>query len=154
MRHPTWGIVTPGYFIPDDADPQFGALSEFVIDRAIGDWSDFLAQRGSIEIAINVPIGFFQRPEALRYLCEKMPNHPAFAGLIIEINAVEIIRNLELAKSVSMQLRFHNIGISIDDLGMEWPSLTGMSDFPFIELKVDRKFVTAQSSACVTLFGR
>jgi EAL domain-containing protein (putative c-di-GMP-specific phosphodiesterase class I) len=71
-----------------------------------------------------------------------MPNDPAFEGLIIEINAVEIIRSLPLAKSVATQLRFHNIGISIDDLGMEWPSLTGMSDFPFIELKVDRKFVT------------
>jgi EAL domain-containing protein (putative c-di-GMP-specific phosphodiesterase class I) len=38
MRHPTWGIVTPAYFIPDDGDPQFRALSEFVIDQAIHDW--------------------------------------------------------------------------------------------------------------------
>ena len=24
--HPTWGIITPAYFIPDDADPQLGLL--------------------------------------------------------------------------------------------------------------------------------
>jgi EAL domain-containing protein (putative c-di-GMP-specific phosphodiesterase class I) len=142
MRHPTWGIVTPGYFMPDDSDPKFSALSEFVVDQAIRDWHDFLWQRGAIEIAINLPMAFFQQPEAIRWLTGKMPNHPAFAGLIIEINAVEVIRSLPLAKAVASQLRFHNVGISIDDLGMEWPSLTGLSEFPFIEFKVDRKFVS------------
>jgi EAL domain-containing protein (putative c-di-GMP-specific phosphodiesterase class I) len=142
MRHPTWGIVTPSYFIPDDRDPQFGALSQFVIDQSIRDWRDFVAYCGPIDIAINLPMVFFQRPDAIRELAEKMPGHPAFEGLIIEINAVEIIRSLPLAKTVARQLRFHNIGISIDDLGMEWPSLTGLTDFPFLELKVDRRFVT------------
>jgi CheY-like chemotaxis protein len=125
MRHPTWGVVTPAYFIPDDGDPQFRALSEFVIDQVIHDWHDFVAQRGPIEIAINLPIAFFQDPESVRGLCRKMPDHPAFEGLMIEINGIEVIRNLALAKAVARQLRFHNIGISIDDLGAEWPSLMG-----------------------------
>jgi EAL domain-containing protein (putative c-di-GMP-specific phosphodiesterase class I) len=142
MRHPTWGIVTPGYFIPDDRDPRFGALSQFVIDQSVRDWHDFVAYCGPIEIAINLPMVFFQRPDAIRELAEKLPSHPAFEGLIVEINAFEIIRSLPLAKSVARQLRFHNIGISIDDIGMEWPSLTGLSDFPFLELKVDHRFVT------------
>ena len=142
MRHPTWGIVTPAYFIPDDGDPQFRALSEFIIDQAIHDWHDFVAQRGPIEIAINLPIAFLQDPESVRNLCRKMPDHPAFEGLMIEINGIEVIRNLALAQAVARQLRFHNVGISIDDLGAEWPSLMGLQDFPFVELKVDRKFVT------------
>ena len=33
LRHPTWGVVPPAYFIPDDGDPHFRALSEFVIER-------------------------------------------------------------------------------------------------------------------------
>jgi EAL domain-containing protein (putative c-di-GMP-specific phosphodiesterase class I) len=142
MRHPTWGIVTPGYFIPDDRDPQFGALSQFVIGQSVRDWHDFVAYCGPIEIAINLPMVFFQRPDAIRELAEKLPSHPTFEGLIVEINAFEIIRSLPLAKTVARQLRFHNIGISIDDMGMEWPSLTGLSDFPFLELKVDHRFVT------------
>jgi hypothetical protein len=129
MRHPAWGIVTPSYFIPNDDDPQFGGLSEFVIDQAIRDWHGFLAQRGPIEIAINLPIAFFQQPEAIQKLCGKMPNHPAFEGLIIEINSVEVIRSLPLAKALARQLRFHNIAISIDDLGMEFVS-HGADRFP------------------------
>jgi len=27
LRHPTWGIVPPAYFIPDDGDPHFRELS-------------------------------------------------------------------------------------------------------------------------------
>ena len=34
MRHPAWGVVPPAYFIRDDKDPHFRALSEFVIGRA------------------------------------------------------------------------------------------------------------------------
>src|SRR5262249_15284825 len=30
VRHPTWGIVPPAYFIPDEQDPHFRTLSEYV----------------------------------------------------------------------------------------------------------------------------
>jgi EAL domain-containing protein (putative c-di-GMP-specific phosphodiesterase class I) len=36
----------------------------------------------------------------------------------------------------------HKIAISIDDLGAEWPSLAGLCHFPFVEIKVDQRFVT------------
>ncbi len=141
IRHPTWGLVPPAYFIPDDGDPHFRALSEFVIGRAIDDWRDFVSHHGHVEIAINLPIAFLQHSESVSGLCRQMPDHPAFEGLIIEINGVDLIRNLEPAKELAKQLRFHKIGISIDDLGAEWPALMELRDFPFVEIKVDRKFI-------------
>ncbi len=74
-------------------------------------------------------------------LCCQMPDHPAFEGLIIEIDATDVIRNLDLVKALAGQLRFSNIAISIDDLGSEWPSLVGLHYFPFVEIKVDRQFI-------------
>jgi hypothetical protein len=71
-----------------------------------------------------------------------MPDHAAFEGLIIEIDAADVVRNLDLAKSVARQLRFNNIAISIDNLGSEWPSLVALHDFPFVEIKIDRQFIT------------
>ena len=141
IRHPTWGLVPPAYFIPDDGDPHFRALSEFVIGRAFDDWRKFVCQHGHVEIAINLPIAFLQHSEAVSGLCRQIPDHPAFEGLIIEVNGVDLIRNLEPAKELVKQLRFHKIGISIDDLGAEWPALMELRDFPFVEIKVDRKFV-------------
>jgi EAL domain-containing protein (putative c-di-GMP-specific phosphodiesterase class I) len=141
IRHPTWGIVPPEYFIPDDGDPRFRGLSEFVIGQAIDDWRYFVAQDVPVQIAINLPITFLQDPESVKSMCLQMPDHPAFEGLIIEINGTQVIRNLELAKDVARELRFHNIAIAIDDLGAEWPALIGLSDFPLAEVKVDRKFI-------------
>jgi EAL domain-containing protein (putative c-di-GMP-specific phosphodiesterase class I) len=142
IRHPTWGIVPAAFFIPDDGDPHCRALSEFVIGRSIDDWRDFVTQRGGIDIAINLPITFLQDSESVKSLCEHIPDHPAFDGLTIEINGTEVVRNLEFVKGLARQLRFHNIVISIDDLGAEWPLLAELDDFPFGEIKVDRKFVT------------
>jgi len=70
-----------------------------------------------------------------------MPDHPAFEGLIVEIDGSELIRHLPLAKKAARQLQMHNIGVSVDDLGAEWPLLMELSDFPFVEIKVDRRFV-------------
>jgi EAL domain-containing protein (putative c-di-GMP-specific phosphodiesterase class I) len=142
LRHPTRGIVPPAYFIPDDGDPHFRELSEFVIAQAIEDWRYFVTQQGPLEIAINLPITFLQNPESIKCLCRQIPGHPAFEGLIIEVNGTDVIPNIELLKEVARELRFHNIAIAIDDLGAEWPALIGLSDFPFVELKVDRKFIT------------
>jgi len=141
MRHPTWGIVSPANFIPDDSDPHFRALSEFVIRRAVEDWRYFLDQHGPVEVAINLPATFFKDSKSVKRLWKQLPDHPAFEGLIIEINGTDVIANLELVKDVAKRLRFHNIAISIDDLGMEWSSIVGLHDFPFVEIKVDRALV-------------
>ncbi len=141
MRHPHWGVVEPAYFIPDDGDPHFQALSEFVISQAIADWRHFVTEYGRIDVSINLPISFLQNPASLEYLYRQLPDHPAFDGFIVEVNGSDITRNLSLARDIAKQGRFHKIAISIDDLGAEWSSLVGLQDFPFVEIKVDRAFV-------------
>ena len=140
VRHPTWGVILPAYFLPDKDDPCLSVLSDFVIGRVVDDWRTFIQHR-NIELAINLPITFFQDPKSVASLRRQMPDHPAFEGLIVEIDAADVVCNLDLAKAAARQLRFSNIAISIDDLGSEWPSLVGLHDFPFVEIKVDRQFI-------------
>ena len=142
MRHPAWGVVPPASFIPDSKDPQFRGLSDFVVSRALEDWHYFVGQHGPVDISINLPIGFLEDPASVSRLCRQIPDHPAFGGLIVEVKAAEIIRNLDLAIDAAKRMRFHNIAISIDDLGVDWPSLSELKSFPFVEIKVDREFVT------------
>ena len=142
MRHPAWGVVPPAYFVSDDKDPHYRALSEFVIGRAIEDWHYLLEQQGPVDLSINLPVSFLRDRDAVRHMCLEMPEHPAFAGLILEINCAEVIANLDLVIDVARQVRLHNIAIAIDNVGAEWPSLMGLQSFPFVELKVDQQFVT------------
>jgi EAL domain-containing protein (putative c-di-GMP-specific phosphodiesterase class I) len=142
VRHPTWGVVLPACFVADDDDPHSRVLSKFVVGRAIDDWHRFVTQRAPVAISVNLPIAFLRDPEVVETLCTQMPDHPAFEGLIVELNGADVVHNLDLVREVAMRLRFHNIAISIDDVGAEWPSLVGHDHFPFVELKVDRTFIT------------
>jgi EAL domain-containing protein (putative c-di-GMP-specific phosphodiesterase class I) len=117
-------------------------LSEFVISQATADWRNFAAEYGRIDISINLPFSFLQSTASVRYLYQQLPDHPAFDGFIIEVNGTDIIQNLSLARDIAKQGRFHKVAISIDDLGAEWSSLVGLQDFPFVEIKVDREFVS------------
>ncbi|MFK4521691.1 EAL domain-containing protein (putative c-di-GMP-specific phosphodiesterase class I) [Bradyrhizobium japonicum] len=134
--------MPPAYFIPDESDPHFHALSEFVIARAIEDWRYLLGQIGPVDLSINLPISFLADDAAVRELCYRIPDHAAFAGLLIEIDSAEVIDNLDLAIDVARRVRLHNIGISIDNVGAKWPSLLGLPNFPFVQLKVDHQYVT------------
>jgi EAL domain-containing protein (putative c-di-GMP-specific phosphodiesterase class I) len=142
LRHPAWGVVPPATFIPDDADPQFRSLSDFVVGRALDDWHYFIDRRGPVELSVNLPIGVLEDRDAVSQLCRRMPDHPAFAGLIVEIKASEMIDNIDLAIDAARRMRFHNIALAIDDLGTDWPCFLDLPSFPFVEIKVDRAFVT------------
>ena len=142
MRHPAWGVVPPAYFIHDDKDPHFRNLSEFVIGRAVEDWRYLLEQQGPIDLSINMPVSFLGDREAVHALCRALPDHPAFGGLLIEIDSTEVIDNLDLVIDVAKQVRLHKVAIVIDNVGAEWPPLMGLRNFPFVELKVDHQFVT------------
>lgn len=141
MRHPTWGVVPPAYFIPEPHDPHFLDLSEFVIERALRDWHYLLEHQSSVDLSINLPAAFLSEPHAVHDLCRLMPAHPAFGGLIIEISSDEVVGNLDLLLEVAREVRFHNIGLSVDNVGTNWPELTGLTKFPFIKLKADPQFV-------------
>ena len=141
MRHPAWGVVPPACFIPDDRDPDFRKLSEFVIGRAIEDWRYLLESQGPVDLSVNLPVAFFSNAAALHDLCRAMPTHPAFAGFVIEVDGGEVAEHPDLAVDAARRLRLHNIAIAIDNVGAEWPSLLELRSFPFAELKVDQRYV-------------
>jgi EAL domain-containing protein (putative c-di-GMP-specific phosphodiesterase class I)/CheY-like chemotaxis protein len=141
VRHPSWGVVPPAYFLPGKDDPSLRSLSEFVIDRAIRDCGHHFAPHHEIEIALNLPVSFLENALSIVNLCRQVANHQVLGGLIVEIDAADIIRHLSLVKAAAKQLRFGKIAIAVDDLGTEWPSFAGLEDLPFAEIKVDRAFI-------------
>jgi EAL domain-containing protein (putative c-di-GMP-specific phosphodiesterase class I) len=91
--------------LPDKDDPYLSILSEFVIGRAVEDWHNFIQHR-AIEISINLPMIFFQDSKSVQTLRRQMPDHPAFEGLIVEIDAADVISNLGLAKAAARRGRW------------------------------------------------
>jgi EAL domain-containing protein (putative c-di-GMP-specific phosphodiesterase class I) len=157
LRHPTWGVGPPADFLPDPADPHMTALSEFVITRAIADWMHFTTESVPVEIAIGLPGAVLHDPQFVSRVHSKLPNHPAFSGLVLEINGAELFGTAARVDELARDLGRCNVGISIDNLGADCASLTGIRDFPFVEIKVDRSFVNGcandrlKRAACGTI---
>ncbi|MCK1759066.1 EAL domain-containing response regulator [Bradyrhizobium sp. 137] len=146
MRHPTWGVVPPAYFIPEEHDPHLRDLSEFVIERAMQDWHYLLEQQSPVDLSINLPASYLKEPQAVRDLCRRMPTHPAFGGLTIEIDSQEATRDLDHLTEIAREVGLHNIGLAVDNLGADWPALMGLDNIPFVMLKADRHFVTGSGN--------
>jgi CheY-like chemotaxis protein len=83
LRHPTWGVVAPACFMPDPEDPNFRAVSEFVIDRAIEDWHNFASHHVPVGLAINLPIAFLRCEDSLRRLWLQMLPARKFARTML-----------------------------------------------------------------------
>ena len=153
MRHSELGIVQPAGFMPQMGEQLLPALSQFVIARAVADWRYFLAAQRPLDLSINLPISFLDDPAAFDYLCRQLPDHPAFEGLILEVDGGEITRDVAAARDFAKQARSRKLAISVDRLGREWSALLQLRDFPFVEIKVKAELVAgcAQDRAKRTL---
>lgn len=142
MRHPQLGIIQPARFMPRMGAELLPALSQFVIAQVLADWRYFLAEQQPLDLSINLPISFLDDPASFEYLCRQLPDHPAFEGLILEIDGGEVTRDLAAAREFAKRARLRKLALSVDRLGGEWTSLLQLRDFPFVEIKVEPELVT------------
>jgi EAL domain-containing protein (putative c-di-GMP-specific phosphodiesterase class I) len=140
MRHPIWGVVLPASFIPAYGDPHLRHLSEFVVSRVCADRLYFSDWR-PIDIAVNLPNTLLHDEDFCDVLRKAAAGSAGAGTLILEINSGEIIRDLPFAQAAAEKLRLDGIQLAIDGVGPEWPMLTGLSDFPFAEIKVGPAFI-------------
>lgn len=140
MRHPAWGVVLPSRFIPADDDPHFRAFSSFVVQRAIDDWHGFLSHGGPVRLAVNLPPGYFDAPDAIESFSRRLPAHPAFQDFVVEFDAADIADRLAFANEVARRLRFHNVSVAIDNLDVALPEFLTLDPFYFAEVKIAPAF--------------
>ena len=142
----TKGLVhMPEKFLPPATDPLHRALADFVIRRALADWSDFAANRLPIKLSVNIPLSVFENREFVGTIRKYIPSHPQFPGLIIELTEDDIVRDPEFAHDIATQLMLYNIRLAIDDFGTGYSTPQRLQELPFAELKIDRSLVTGCS---------
>jgi EAL domain-containing protein (putative c-di-GMP-specific phosphodiesterase class I)/FixJ family two-component response regulator len=141
-RHPNWGVISPIDLLPPAGDPLYRALSVFVIRQTMMEWEHFADRGFPLKLAVNVPASVLNEPGFVSVVRQMMPSDPKFPGVVIEVTEDEIIRDPEWLREIAMQLRLHNVSLSLDDFGSAYASLSRLKDLPFSEIKLDRSFVT------------
>ncbi len=139
-RHPEFGLVSPGEFIP------VAESSGVVCD--LGTWALQTACATAMKwpshmtVAVNVsPIQFAKTDilaEVKRALAE---SGLAAHRLHLEITESAFLDGTERLLGVILQLRNLGVCIALDDFGTGYSSLSYMSGFPLDKLKIDQSFV-------------
>src|SRR5262249_43911331 len=93
-------------------------------------------------LSVNIPVSVIQAPGFVNMVRGVLPQDQRFPGLIVEVTEDEIIRDAEWVHETAMQLKLYSVFLSIDDFGSAYASLARLRDMPFIEMKVDRTFVS------------
>ncbi len=141
VRHPTWGLMKPAYYIPADGDPYYHALSQFVIMHAMSDWMRFAAGGNRIDISVNLPSPVLEDPDFIAHVFGKLPQDAAQGGLLIATDCASALADAAVVRKAVAQLAFHRIGIALDAIGPEGATLVGRRDLPVVEMKVQGTFV-------------
>ena len=149
--HPSQGTLDPSHFMPiaEDSDLVVG-LGSFVLTQALRDvarWQKELP-RPDLPVFASVNLASRQlfRPELAQELRRLLARAVVPKGsLRLEIPEALIMENPEKATSLLAQLADTGAGLSLDDFGTGFSSLSYLSEFTFDAIKVDAAFIQAGS---------
>ena len=147
LNHPTWGEVSPAWFIPiAETSGLIGELTRVVIDRTLSLAAGWLAENPKCQLSINLSpslLGDLKLPDRISEQVASYFVRPEQITLEITETATapDYLRSMEILG----RLRLRGFQLSIDDFGTGSSTLTQLHDLPFNELKIDRTFVLGAS---------
>ena len=143
-QHPDLGMISPSKFIP--IAEEFGLISvigEWVLMTACAQtrrWQN--AGFSSLRVTVNLSARQFEQKDFCKTVftaLEKTRLDPHY--LELEITEGNILQNIEEVIAVLEELKSLGIGLSIDDFGTKYSSLSYLRRIPFNTLKIDRSFL-------------
>lgn len=141
-RHPQYGVLMPGAFMPGATEAQLVTLSEQALSNALRAGLNFAKLGVNLRLAVNIPVNALVNLPIAEIVANYRPQYEKWPGLIIDVTEEQIVTDLALAASMTKELAHLNIKLAIDDFGRGYSSLVRLKELPFAELKLDRTFVT------------
>jgi EAL domain-containing protein (putative c-di-GMP-specific phosphodiesterase class I) len=143
LNHPTYGTVTPDWFVPRFEDAGLAAtLTSMVSTRALADLTGASFQGLGIAMALNYPLNVLSHPSAAATLDERR----AAMGLTPDQVHIELTESRPVEDFAALgrsleHLRALGYQISIDDVGPAVKNLDRLLTLPFTGLKLDKGIV-------------
>ena len=145
-RHPELGPIPPGRFIP--IAEESGAIIDlgwFVLEEAVAQasqWSaDGLLDEGAT-IAVNLSPRQIADPRNAQQLLDYLDRNADLARrLKFEVTEGVLLQDPAAMAELLREFKRRGVGLSLDDFGTGFSSLSYLHKFPFDVLKIDRSFV-------------
>jgi diguanylate cyclase (GGDEF)-like protein len=151
-RHPEWGLVSPGRFIPIAEDiGLITSIGDWVIERACREavtWPE------GLKVAVNLsPMQFRNEGLVRRVRTALAQSGLDPRRLELEITETTLLQDNDATVAILHQLRQLGVRFAMDDFGTGYSSLSYLRSFPFDKIKIDQSFVQEISSRpdCLTI---
>jgi len=139
IRHPEFGILSPGTFLPSATEEELHALTLAAARAAISLSGSVAA--GALHIAINIAGRTLQRASLLDELKLIRDREMGDGLLVLEITETDLIEDSAAAEEFATRAVLHGFGLSIDDFGSGYATFDRLRSIPFTELKLERSVV-------------
>jgi PAS domain S-box-containing protein len=142
-HHPDRGLLAPAEFIPTaEHGGLIVELGGFVLGAACQQTAEW--RRAGIDMTLAVNLSAKELADPL--LADRITETAAATGLDLaclwlEITETALVDDVAEASALLHRLARLGVGISIDDFGTGWASLTYLRTFPVDVLKIDGAFV-------------
>ncbi len=142
-QHPTRGLISPAEFVTVAEQAGLGrALTRRMLDLALTQVKIWREEGFDLHVAVNTTVADLQDTQFPAEVAATLEAH----GLPPEALVLEVTENMVLADPVRVgdvlaQLGELGLGLSLDDFGTGFSSLTHLKSLPVGEVKIDRSFV-------------
>ncbi len=149
-RHPTKGILNPGAFIDAlAASPVAHETGRWILDEACRTAASW---RAAGLPPVRMGVNLFPCQFSHGTLLDDVEAALLKSGLPPEALELEITENIALSHDDSMlqplqELRAKGVGLSFDDFGTGFASLSFLTRYPLTRIKIDRSFVSKISES-------
>jgi len=143
-KHPSSGFIPPEKII--NLAETIGLINKvtlWVIDKACQDIQSLVSQGyHQLRVSVNISPSDVGDEHFLDNLKAILKRHPIPMHLLsLELTESVMVNDYQRLHKVMDGLSQLGIGVSIDDYGTGYSSLTHLSQLPFNELKIDRIFI-------------
>jgi EAL domain-containing protein (putative c-di-GMP-specific phosphodiesterase class I) len=141
-RHPEYGVLSPPAFIPGANADWILKLSELAITRVIEAGARFSEIGINLRMSVNISVDALVKLPVADIIRSVRPDLDGWPGIIIDLTEEQIVSDMKIASDIAKQLAEFNVRLAIDDFGRGYSSLARLKELPFVEVKLDRSFVS------------
>lgn len=144
-EHPARGIVHPAQFIPTAEETSLIIpIGHWVLEAACSQLAAWALRpdRSNLSIAVNVSVRQFRHPDFVNDVITAVRKSGVAPGrLKLELTESLLADGLDVTVAKMRTLKEMGVGLSLDDFGIGYSSLSYLKRLPLDELKIDREFV-------------
>ncbi|GBQ51489.1 EAL domain-containing protein (plasmid) [Komagataeibacter sucrofermentans] len=141
---PALGMISPGRFIPlAEETGQIEAIGLWSLQTACRQMALWMQAGVDVPVvSVNISALHFRNPDLPRLIGEILHESgiPPYR-LTIELTESAMIENYDQTLIAAQAIRAMGIGLSMDDFGTGFSSLSNLANLPLNELKIDRSFM-------------